>query len=118
MIEPVFLLPISAGIATILISFALFKWNGINSRVLAIALLLSGTLVFSPLVFSLFEIIKQLFNIRFTFVLGFGVAIIALILVVVYLLLMIGRLRNEVVTLWQEVALLESELEDSDPPQQ
>jgi len=117
MIEPVFALPIGVGIVTVLVSFALFKWNGITPQYFAIALLLAGTLVFSPLIFSVLEVVKQLLGIRFTFVLGFGVAIVVIMAVIVYLLLVIGKLRNEIVTLWQEIAFLENELNDSEPPQ-
>jgi hypothetical protein len=117
MIEPVFVLPVGVGIVTVLSTFALFKWGGIDSRYFAIALSISGILIFSPFIFSILELIKQLFGIQFTFVLGFGIAITVLLSLVVYLLLVVGKLRNEIVTLWQEIALLENELEDSDPPQ-
>lgn len=117
MIEPVFVLPIGVGIVTVLSMFALFKWGGIDSRYFAIALLLAGMLIFSPFIFSILEVMKQFFGIRFTFVLGFGIAILLLLSIVVYLLLLVGKLRNEIVTLWQEIALLESKVEDSDPPQ-
>lgn len=117
MIEPVFVLPIGVGIVTVLSTFALFKWGGIDSRYFAIALLLAGMLIFSPFIFSILEVMKQFFGIRFTFVLGFGIAILLLLSIVVYLLLLVGKLRNEIVTLWQEIALLESKVEDSDPPQ-
>ena len=118
MTEPVFILPVGAGIATVIFSFVLFKSNSISSRYFAISLLFAGLLVISPVIFSLFEFIKDFFGIRFTFVLAFGVAIVGIILVIVYLLLIIGKLRNEIVTLWQEIALVESEREDSKPPKQ
>jgi hypothetical protein len=116
MIEPVFILPIGVGVAAFFLSFVLFKQGGISPRYFAIALLLSVTLVFSPIIFNILEFVKQLFGIRFTFVLGFGIANVVTLSLLVYLLLVIGRLRNELVTLWQEIALLQSELDDSESP--
>jgi hypothetical protein len=114
MIEPIFVLPIGVGLAVFFLSFVLFKQGGISPRYFAIALLLSMALVFSPIIFNILEFVKQLFGIRFTFVLGFGIANVITLSLLVYLVLVIGRLRNEIVTLWQEIALVKSELDDSD----
>lgn len=114
MIEPAFSLPIGAGIVTALLSFVLFKRSGINPQYFAIALLLSAALVLSPAIFFILEAIKQLFGIQLTFVLGFGIANVVSLTMVVYLLLTIGKLRNEITTLYQEIALLESDQEETD----
>ena len=117
MIDPVFTLPIGVGIVTALLSFVVFRRDGITPQYFAIALLISAALVLSPVIFYTLEGIKQLFNIRFTFVLGFGITNVVTLVIIIYLLLVIGNLRNEITTLWQEIALLESEQEETDSSQ-
>jgi hypothetical protein len=116
MIQPVFIIPILVGVATTVLSFVLFKRNSISARYFAIALLLSVAMALSPGIFYLLGLVKGVFGIQFTFVIAFGVVNIVVLVMLVYLLLIIGKLRNEITTLWQETALLKSELEDSERP--
>jgi hypothetical protein len=114
MTDPIFALPILFGVLMAVLSFGLFRRVGISSRYFAIALLLSMGLIASPLIFYVLEAVKQFFGIRFTFVIGFGLANTVVLVLLGYITLTIGKLRNEINHLWQEIALLRNEIEDSD----
>lgn len=111
---PVFTIPILVGISLLVGSFGLFRRERLDPRHFAIAVILSGLLVVSPGIYLVLRAVKSLFGIRFTFVLAFGLAILLLVALIIYLILVIGRLRDEMDSLWQEVALFRQELAELD----
>lgn len=109
MIRLIFIFPILLGILLLSGSFVLFRRETLNPRTFAIAVTLSGLVVISPVIYMLLDTVKGLFGFVYTFVFGFGLAILALIALVVYLLLIVGALREESRAAWQEIALLRAE---------
>jgi len=111
---PVFAIPILLGIGLLASSFGLFRRERLDPRNFAIAVILSGLLVVSPGIYLVLRGVKSLFGIRFTFVLGFGLAILLLVALTIYLILVIGRLREEMDSLWQEAAIIRTEIEQAE----
>jgi hypothetical protein len=106
----IFALPVVFGLAFLLGSFALFRREALDPRNFAVAIVLSLLVVVSPVVYVVLDAVKDFFGIVYTFVLGFGVAILFLVALVIYLILSIGRLREETDGLWQEVAIMRVEV--------
>jgi len=109
----IFALPVVFGVALLAGSLLLFRRERLDARNFAIAIVLSGLVIMSPLIHFLLSVIKGLLGITFTFVLGFGLAILVLMALVIYLILLMGALRNETQEMWQEISLLKAEYEDS-----
>lgn len=106
----IYVLPVVFGLAFLLGSFALFRREALDPRNFAVAIVLSLLVVVSPVVYIVMDAVKDFFGIVYTFVLGFGVAILFLVALVIYLILSIGRLREETDGLWQEVAIMRTEV--------
>lgn len=112
----VFIVPVLIGVSMLGASFALFRRERLDPRNFAIALVISGLLALSPGIYVLLDSVKSVFGIVYTFVLAFGLSILFLIIIVIYLVLVVGRLRDERDELWQEVALLRNEISRFDAP--
>lgn len=108
----IFIIPVLVGIGFLAGSFVLFRRERLDPRNFAIAVVVSLLLVVSPGIYFILDAVKSLFGIVYTFVLAFGLAILLLITLVIYLVLVVGRLRDERDTLWQEVALMRSNIEE------
>lgn len=113
MIEPIFVIPVIAGVATMAFSFVFFKRDTISPKYFAITVLLSISLVFSPVLYYFFTIVKLLFGIEFTFVIVFGTINVVVLVLLVYILLSIGRIQDEISSLWQEAAIIDNKLDGS-----
>lgn len=107
----IFLLPVLFGALLIGGSLALFRRNRLDPRYFAVAILLSILVMASPIVYGVLRNVGNLLGFVYTFVLGFGLAILVLISLVIYLILAIGAVRDETETMWQEIALVRTELE-------
>lgn len=109
----VFLVPVLIGLGLLVGSLALFRREHLDPRNFAIAILLSILVILSPVVYGVLGIVSDLFGFVYTFVFGFGLAILFLMALVVYLILSIGVLREETETMWQEIALMQTELREN-----
>jgi hypothetical protein len=100
-----FAIPITMGLLMVIVSFVLFRRGKIPPKYFGIALVLSMILVTSVGIYSLIVGIRGVFSIVYAFVLAFGVGIVGIIFLLIYIVLLIGKLRKETNELWQEIAL-------------
>ncbi len=111
----ILLVPTVIGMLLLLASIELLRRERLDPKFTAFALLVSGFVVISPLIYIVLDYVKSLFGIIYTFVLAFGLGILSVTVLVVYLILSIGKLRQETKELWQEVALMQAESGERTP---
>lgn len=108
----VFILPIVVGIGLFGFSIGLFRWDTIHARQFGISVISAILVGLSPFIYIALRSVGPLLGFRYTFVLGFGLAILVVTALAIYQILLIGQLREENKALWQEVAILQTEIED------
>ena len=103
----VFIIPTVVGLALALFSFLMFKRAKISPRYFGLSLLVSLTLVLSFAIYAVITAVRDFFGIVYTFVFLFGLAIVGIIGLLVYIVVLIGSLKKEISEIWQEIALME-----------
>lgn len=113
-VNPFFVVPVAIGVVLLVATLALLRREAIHPRQFAVAVVLSILAILSPVIYVVLNAVAELLNFVYTFVLTFALAIVTLLVLVVYLVLLVGRLREETEGLWQEMALLRTEIDDVD----
>jgi len=108
----VFLLPIVVGAGLFVFSLALFRRDAIHARQFGVGVIGSVLVGLSPFIYIALRSVRPLLGFTYTFVLGFGLAILVVSALAIYQMLLIGQLREENKALWQEVAILRTEIEE------
>lgn len=108
----IFAVPVLVGLLLIAGSLLVFRRDKLPPKQFGLAIVISLVFIISPFVYMILNTVKQFFGIVYTFVLFFALSIMGLFALVVYLILVIGNLKQHNETLWQEIALMETELEE------
>ena len=111
----VFIIPTVVGLALALFSFLMFKRAKISPRYFGLSLLVSMSLVLSFFIYAVITAVRDFFGVVYTFVFLFGIAIVGIIGLLVYILILIGSLKKEISELWQEIALMEGDVRPEPP---
>lgn len=101
----VFIIPTVVGLVLAAFPYRMFRRDNISPKYFAISPLVSFTLVFSFFIFSIIGAIREFFSVVYTFVFLFGIAIMGIVALLVYLIVLVVNLRQEISYLWQEIAL-------------
>lgn len=110
----IFIIPTLAGMCLGLFSVLIFKRSETSPRYFGVALLVSFLLILSFPIFTVIGTFRDLFGVVYTFVFLFGIAIVGNTVLLVYMLVVIGGIKKDSSELWQEIALLKSQIDQDE----